>query len=459
MVFGLARISQRFAAAGAAKGALAALRLLGLLDVLSNTPAEPSQRAPCARTLSHALATQPVEKCGLAQRAVATLLVIVLPAPERDRIARQYGINAARWSFAFGIVEGLVGMGLYLIVGLAYLTGATGRLTEALLAMDPFASRGSITLGGIMGWFGWHMQPICWLFIMAAVTGFVRTVSFLLVQQPVAEPVVWAGVRLYGAARRARRRSVRQRQLGPDRPDRIFVEGDHLVILSAREKPGWEEDSTIQIEDRFFRLTGTDERPDGRWRAIVYTLEELEESELPRGPLQADVQLPADLPGGPVTAEPGRRRLFFYGPEMAEERALAAAPSVRRVTPACAKGYLLRFYRRGADGTGKATLISTSVPGDTVWGVLYDCAEQEVAELERRLGLEDGCRIEKMEVEGTDGNSHLAVVYVALPEAFDRSLRPTPAYRDELVAATCAFGFPAVYVRLLASTPSTGADG
>ncbi|MFQ5744554.1 MAG: peptide-methionine (S)-S-oxide reductase MsrA, partial [Acidobacteriota bacterium] len=61
----LARISQRLAAAGVAKGTLAALRLLGLLDVLSNTPAEPSRRAPCARTLSHALATQPVEKCGL----------------------------------------------------------------------------------------------------------------------------------------------------------------------------------------------------------------------------------------------------------------------------------------------------------------------------------------------------------------------------------------------------------
>ena len=43
-----------------------ALRSVGLLDVLSSTPAEPSGRAPCIHARLRRLATKPGEKSGLA---------------------------------------------------------------------------------------------------------------------------------------------------------------------------------------------------------------------------------------------------------------------------------------------------------------------------------------------------------------------------------------------------------
>jgi hypothetical protein len=43
----------------------AALRLVGLVDVLSSTPAEPSRRAPCSHARLRRLATKPDEKCWL----------------------------------------------------------------------------------------------------------------------------------------------------------------------------------------------------------------------------------------------------------------------------------------------------------------------------------------------------------------------------------------------------------
>jgi len=42
-----------------------ALRSVGLLDVLSSTPAEPSGRAPCIHARLRRLATKPGEKNGL----------------------------------------------------------------------------------------------------------------------------------------------------------------------------------------------------------------------------------------------------------------------------------------------------------------------------------------------------------------------------------------------------------
>ena len=48
-----------------------ALRSVGLLDVLSSTPAEPSGRAPCIHARLRRLATKPGEKSGLGRRELS----------------------------------------------------------------------------------------------------------------------------------------------------------------------------------------------------------------------------------------------------------------------------------------------------------------------------------------------------------------------------------------------------
>jgi hypothetical protein len=49
-------------------------------------------------------------------------------------------------------------------------------------------------------------------------------------------------------------------------------EGDDLVILSCREKEGWRSAVTIEIDGRFYRLTGVEEVADGPYRALAYRL-------------------------------------------------------------------------------------------------------------------------------------------------------------------------------------------
>jgi hypothetical protein len=61
--------------------------LVGLLDVLSNTPASPSRRAPCIHAPLRALATNGDEKCGLAPSAGRDALAGHLSGPIRAAVA------------------------------------------------------------------------------------------------------------------------------------------------------------------------------------------------------------------------------------------------------------------------------------------------------------------------------------------------------------------------------------
>ena len=79
----LASISHQLSTAAADPGMSIALRLVGFLDALSSTPAEPSGRAPCIHADLRRLATKPGEKCGLAafvllENTVSTNLAVVI---------------------------------------------------------------------------------------------------------------------------------------------------------------------------------------------------------------------------------------------------------------------------------------------------------------------------------------------------------------------------------------------
>ncbi len=62
---GLTRISHQLSTSAADPGMSTALCSVGLLDVLSSTPASPSSRAPCIHARLRRLATKSGEKCGL----------------------------------------------------------------------------------------------------------------------------------------------------------------------------------------------------------------------------------------------------------------------------------------------------------------------------------------------------------------------------------------------------------
>jgi hypothetical protein len=81
----LTRISHQLSTAAADPGMSTALRSVGLLDVLSSTPAEPSRRAPCSHARLRRLATKPGEKCGLMIENTRKLRIMRLSrGPERQ---------------------------------------------------------------------------------------------------------------------------------------------------------------------------------------------------------------------------------------------------------------------------------------------------------------------------------------------------------------------------------------
>ena len=112
----------------------------------------------------------------------------------------------------------------------------------------------------------------------------IRLIVLVTVREPMGDPllclVLW-GVR---SVRRESARRAQLARLGPERPDRILREaGSDLVVISCREKSGWNDLVTIQAGNRFYRLRGVEERQDGSHRAIAYLLIEADENEVARG--------------------------------------------------------------------------------------------------------------------------------------------------------------------------------
>jgi hypothetical protein len=91
----LARISHQFSTAAADTGMSTALRSVGLLDVLSSTPAGPSRRAPCIHARLHRLATRPGEKSGLGDERHSQVSVCYTSS-----MTTNLGLSRLRWCCA-----------------------------------------------------------------------------------------------------------------------------------------------------------------------------------------------------------------------------------------------------------------------------------------------------------------------------------------------------------------------
>jgi hypothetical protein len=215
----------------------------------------------------------------------------LLPAPERDRLRRDQGVEPSRWSFAVGMVQLICGTGMFLVGGLAFAAGQSTALSLGLLELyQPGLSTTHFQGAGLVGWLTWFLHPAAWLYGAIAVVGLVRVVAFVAAREAVAEPIVLVSLRL--AQRWGERRYVRRREqtLGPVRRDRILPGSDEreLIVLSCRDKPDWREEVTIEIEGRFYRLTDVEERVEGEWASVAYVLRETDDSTLIRRLIRYD---------------------------------------------------------------------------------------------------------------------------------------------------------------------------
>jgi len=202
------------------------------------------------------------------------LLVALLPSPERDRYARDRGVDAPRWSFALGLVQMAVGTFVWFRGALAFIGAAADDQVWVLLEnWWPGLSSTHLQGVGLVNWFAWCLHPVSWPFAYLGLTGLLRCAAFGIGREAVGEPVVWAGMRLTQAFARRRRARTREAELGPARPDRILERASGgVVVLTCREKPDWNELVTIEIGDRHFRLDGVEEVRDGSRLTIAYAL-------------------------------------------------------------------------------------------------------------------------------------------------------------------------------------------
>ncbi|MEY9829736.1 gamma-glutamylcyclotransferase [Sinorhizobium fredii] len=144
---------------------------------------------------------------------------------------------------------------------------------------------------------------------------------------------------------------------------------------------------------------------------------------------------------------------FAYGSNMPTARIRARCASARFVGVAELSGYQLRWHKKSKDGSGKCDIVRTDRLGASVFGVLYEIASSEKADLDRAEGLGSG--YDETEIEVHRGAERLIVkAYVASSDAVVPTLKPYTWYRALAVAGAKEHGLPTDYIAGLESVPA-----
>jgi hypothetical protein len=205
-------------------------------------------------------------------RGTVAVVAGVLP---RARWERFYGLPIR----AASLLSALATLGAGLFVGipgfLAYAQRASDALAEATLevgakqAANPLPGQNEITTLAPMSLSGLSIvafllaTPTGWLATYLVATGILRTVSSLL-SEPFGDPVLTGLdallVRTRGGARESRARRLREREEGPETPDRLFradwagaADAD-LVVVASRRKPDWTNGAFVITSDKWYTL-------------------------------------------------------------------------------------------------------------------------------------------------------------------------------------------------------------
>lgn len=136
---------------------------------------------------------------------------------------------------------------------------------------------------------------------------------------------------------------------------------------------------------------------------------------------------------------------FAYGSNLHPARLRERVPSSRALAVAELDGHLLRFHKRGRDGSGKCNIHPVGRAEDRVFGVIYRMAAAEQANLDRAEGLGAGYRRVELTVR-VDGASRRVFSYQAQDGHIDDALSPFTWYRQLVLAGARQHGLPADYI-------------
>ena len=139
----------------------------------------------------------------------------------------------------------------------------------------------------------------------------------------------------------------------------------------------------------------------------------------------------------------GLIRYLAYGSNMSLRRLQARVPEASPVGRAVLPGHVLRFHKRGRDGSGKCDAHFTGGSGHLV-GVLFDLPLAGKNVLDRIEGLGAGYEQKQVSVTLSDGTRSDALTYYATD--IDDRLEPFCWYRHHVMAGALEFELPGDYI-------------
>ncbi len=145
---------------------------------------------------------------------------------------------------------------------------------------------------------------------------------------------------------------------------------------------------------------------------------------------------------------------FAYASNMAPGVIARLCPRHRYVGVARLSDHRLAFTRRSVKtGTGVADIVQE--PGETVWGVLYEICDDEIAAIDRKEGYDWAYTRMVLPVRlESSGSERMAVTYTVRSKE-PGGVLPSRQYLDQVIAAARTRGLPGPYLERLEEISST----
>ena len=105
-------------------------------------------------------------------------------------------------------------------------------------------------------------------------------------------------------------------------------------------------------------------------------------------------------------------KYFAYGSNMLSRRLThpSRAPSAVALGVGMAPGFVVRFHKVGANGSGKCTLVANRSEASPAYGVLYELADSDAITLDRVEGVQTGGYVRRLiQLRSRDGGNTDAV--------------------------------------------------
>lgn len=148
------------------------------------------------------------------------------------------------------------------------------------------------------------------------------------------------------------------------------------------------------------------------------------------------------------------KNYFAFGSNLFARRLCQRIPSAKVIGTYTLPAHVLRFHKRGEDGSGKCDAYFTDNQHDSVIGRLFAIACVEIAKLDRCEGLGKGYEKKEVHVINEKGETETAFTYYADSRFIDNSIQPFSWYKQHVVAGAKEGGLPAEYIEKIETVPT-----